>query len=145
MMKLKAALLGVTAVTALAVAPLAPASARDWGWHTGPSIGSFHGGWHPGPSTAAWHGGWHEGWRGGGWGWHNDVGFGLIGATLGAAAALATAPFALAADMTAPAAPVYEAPAAYPVYAAPPVYPGYAYARPHRIVYAAPARAYYGY
>jgi hypothetical protein len=85
--------------------------------------------------------GWdHWGHRGGGW-----VGPGLVvGAVAGAAAALVTAPFALAGAVLAPPAPVYAAPAPA-VYAAPAYgYPGYyGYPQPRRVVYAYPQPAYY--
>lgn len=109
--------------------------------------------------------GWHHGW---GWGHHDGVALGIVGAAgavVGAAVTLATAPFVIAADAVAPgpvyADPAYPAPApayypapsyGYPApapayYAAPGYgYPAYGYYRPHRVVYAYPAPApVYGY
>ncbi|HUY67909.1 MAG TPA: hypothetical protein VMV79_01235 [Alphaproteobacteria bacterium] len=130
MTKLKTTILGVTAALAIAAAPMSPALARGW---------DHHGGWGRGG-----HGDWgHHG----DWDHHDhDYGPGLIGGLVGATAALVTVPFALAADLAGPPAPVYAAPA--PVYAYPTAYPAYAYPRRRVVVYnypppAYPAPAYY--
>src|ERR1700727_1842315 len=95
MMKLSTTALGLVIALALTAAPLASASARGWDHHWG------HGG------------GW--GYRGGYY--HSGPGpvLGFAGAVVGAAAAIATAPFVLAGDIVAP--PVAVAPAPAPYYA----------------------------
>src|ERR1700722_11319065 len=82
--------IGLITAVAIAAAPIAPAMARGW---------DHHGGWGRG-------GGYYHGGGGGG------LLFGLAaagGAVLGAAATLATAPFAIVANAAAPG-PVYAAP-----------------------------------
>ena len=116
--------LGIVTALALTAAPLASASARDWdhergGWDRG------HGGWGRGE--------FHD--RGFHHGEGPIIGFGA--AVVGAAFALATVPFAIAADIASPG-PVYATasypqPYPQPVYAAPPPY-GYYYRRPHPVV-----------
>lgn len=110
---------------ALAAAPVTSAHAE--GWH--------HGGWG--------HEGWgHEGWH------HHDHDFGLIGglalgvgAIVGAAATVATAPVRVIADAAAPPEPVYApAPVAYYGGYPPAYYPQrrvvvYSYPQPYPVAY----------
>ncbi|MDR3448175.1 MAG: hypothetical protein P4M15_00220, partial [Alphaproteobacteria bacterium] len=107
-MKYKFAAIALTAA-ALAAAPLAPAEAH--GWDHG--HGGYGGGWHDHGG-----GGWHENHHGGGIGWGVAAG---IGAIVGAAATIATAPFVAVGDAFAPA----PQPVVYqqqPVYAYPQTY-----------------------
>jgi len=134
-MKLSSTALSLFTALALVSAPLAGASARDWDHHDR----GGHGGWDH--HDRGDHGGGWDRDRGGRGGWdHHGHGDGFVigagAALVGAAFALAAAPFQIVGSAVAPA-PVYQpAPVAYG-------YPGYYYAYPRqRVVVSYPQPVY---